>query len=57
MDERDDSTDNPSLCQHCEISAAEEPHVCPYAYDMSNGQEDDLCNCCDNCTAGCAYDI
>lgn len=34
----------------------EEPHTCPYAVDINHDSEN-LCNCCSDCTAQCAWDI
>ena len=31
-------------------------HTCPYQEDV-NGDSESLCNCCDECTQECAWDI
>lgn len=46
-------------CDSCEINPASEPHTCPYkqaagsAKDWPIEQQDELCNCCDECTHDC----
>lgn len=38
------------------VDEVEQTHSCPYAYDIG-GIDDDYCDCCLKCTAGCADDI
>lgn len=33
----------------------EEPHICPYQYDINN--DSSLCTCCEGCQWECAKDI
>ncbi len=32
-------------------------HGCPYAEDIGGIDDDEYCDCCKECTAGCADDI
>lgn len=43
-------------CPRCDKNTAEPPHVCPFAEDVHNDSET-LCDCCDDCTNECAWDI
>lgn len=43
-------------CKKCGINAGTKRHPCPYDSDV-NGCDDDVCNCCDECTRTCAYEI
>ena len=55
-----ESTDNKKeivLCESCgKNEASYELHICPYKNDMY-GDEETLCNCCDDCYDNCAGDI
>ena len=44
------------MCGACGVNQAREPHVCPYQSDI-NDDDETLCDCCDDCTAECAYDV
>lgn len=41
---------------NCQNEATKEMHPCPYAQEIFDDDED-VCNCCDNCTYECAMDI
>ncbi len=40
----------------CGAPASEEPHTCPYQYDVHNDREYE-CRCCERCQQNCADDI
>ena len=40
----------------CGKNPASLPHLCPYKQD-TNGDNETLCTCCDDCTHECAVDI
>ncbi len=42
-------------CNRCG-EPGNQPHVCPYASDV-DGDDETLCNCCDECTEACEDDI
>jgi hypothetical protein len=37
-------------------AAAQEEHPCPYQVEM-DGNDDNYCNCCSECTENCAMDV
>ena len=44
-------------CDGCEgVNAGTYMHICPYAEDMY-GDNDDVCNCCSECTHICVQEI
>ena len=40
----------------CENPATDEPHGCPYQEDV-NGNDEEICTCCEDCEHECAMDI
>jgi hypothetical protein len=44
------------LCK-CGDEGSSYPHTCPFAMEMSCGEDDSECNCCDECELNCAMDI
>jgi hypothetical protein len=48
-------TDEPK-CEGCGKAAPEEPHPCPFRQEI-HGDDETLCNCCDDCVHECAMDI
>jgi hypothetical protein len=44
-------------CQRCqEVVGTPELHPCPYDEEI-NGNPEPVCNCCDDCTQDCMWDI
>lgn len=44
-------------CERCnENDAAKELHSCPFLSEV-HGDDETLCDCCDECTHECAMDI
>ena len=53
-DTNEDPGYDPTLCKCGED--ANPSHMCPYKTEMF-GDYETLCNCCDECTNQCGYDI
>jgi len=45
------------LCDKCGKNPKNEPDVCPYDEQLSDDEELDECNCCDECRKECGYNI
>jgi len=43
-------------CERCEKNEAQEPHLCPFAWEIE-GNDLDLCTCCEECEDDCAMEI
>ncbi len=44
-----------NICNNCKINPPNKPHICPFAKEI--GDCDEECNCCDDCTKDCGEDI
>ena len=44
------------LCGCCEKKPAQDMHTCPFAEEI-HGDEESLCNCCEDCETKCCDDI
>ena len=50
--------DKVHLCMKCHNNpATKEYHMCPYAYDVGNNDDQQFCDCCDECVIQCARDV
>lgn len=43
-------------CHSCDYEGTEQKHSCPFKSEI-NGNDEDVCNCCDNCQRRCAMEI
>lgn len=47
--------DTEATCSH--EDEQQEPHYCPYQYDIYNNKDENYCTCCEDCTHKCRMDI
>ncbi len=44
------------LCSRCKKNPAAEIHACPFQEEINDDHEE-ACDCCDECTQECLWDI
>jgi hypothetical protein len=48
--------DEKITCPRCRSDEGEEDHTCPYKSDL-DGDYHSMCNCCEQCQEGCAWEL
>jgi hypothetical protein len=48
---------NEKMCSRCGKNPAQELHSCPYAEEINDEHDPEYCDCCEECTQECAWDI
>lgn len=44
------------MCENCGKNPATEPHPCPFDQEIE-GNDDDVCTCCETCQEDCEIDV